>query len=495
MQPENYGKAGESCGDGQRDCEVSAPPLTGAAPTQERCSTHKGGEDHREPESHPVVEIGPDLRRLAPQSGDQRRRRPQEDHQPEQDGEQDSDHEEDRARHEWLVAHLGRDLPPPVHQQTHRHEDKEPHVEDQHARDAEIDEGVDREVRQHTRPGEEGGIDHEQECCHRKHQIEAAEPVASPLQEHPVGQREGREPGYEGSILHRVPTPVTAPPEGFVGPVTTEHDGRAKRGQSEQHPRHRHLGPFVVALHPQGSDREGKWDAQCGVADEHDRRVDHHPRVLKQRVQPLPVHRNHRRGEPFVESEGILPDQQQEQGKHGQVVDHHHPRLVGPGETHQRQTEQHPPEDPQEEAALLPAPEGGDQVVQRQEVVGVGPNVVQPVVVRDQEVHEETGRHHHCRGHQHVALPRRRAPAVGLTDRQPVGHGGRNAGEKRQPHQDCSWNIGGRRIRFRIRTCGRRPRGPGTWRDTSPTAARPGRRRRRTCRQRRSAQPPRSCPA
>ena len=361
------------CDQDRRDCQGDAEDTTnalpGAAPAEEGGAAEKQREHHDQPEAHAVVEVGPHLRRLAPDLGDQRRRGAEEHHQPDQDGEQDPDHEEDGARHEGLVADLGRDLAPAVDQQADRHGEEEEHVEDQPAGDPEVDEGVDREVGQHAGAGQEGGVDHEQEGGARQHQVEAPEAAPAALQQHAVGQGQGREPGHQGGVLHRVPAPVAAPAEGLVGPVAAEHDGGAEAAQGQQHPRQRNLGPLVVTLHPERGDGKCERHRRRGVADEHDRRMDHHPRVLQQRVHALPVHRRQGCRQSLVEAERVLSDQQQDQRQQGQVVDHHDPRLVRARKLHQGQAEEHPPEDPQQEAALLSGPERGDQVVQRQHVV------------------------------------------------------------------------------------------------------------------------------
>ena len=72
--------------------------------------------------------------------------------------------------------------------------------------------------------GQEGGVDHQQVGGDGEHQVEPAEPLAAPLQQHAVGQRGGRQPRHQRGVLDRVPAPVAAPAEGLVGPVAAEHD-------------------------------------------------------------------------------------------------------------------------------------------------------------------------------------------------------------------------------------------------------------------------------
>ncbi len=153
------------------------------------------------------------------------------------------------------------------------------------------------------------------------------------------------------------------------------------------------------------------------------------------RIEPLPVHGNHGGGEPFVETEGVLFEEQHDQRQKRHVVKDHGPRLVGPGVADQRQTEQDAPEDPQQEAALLTAPEGGDQILGVEQIVRIGPDVMQPVVVGHEQVHQNGRGNHHRRGHQTIGLAGDGFPLFGITDGKGVGDGGTEAKQKRHPQQ------------------------------------------------------------
>jgi hypothetical protein len=187
-----------------------------------------------------------------------------------------------------------------------------------------------------------------------------------------VQERGRRQPRHQRRVLDRVPHPVAAPVELVVGPARAQHDPEAERAPGGQGERPRRPDPLrVEPARDQGRHRERERDGEQRVARIEHRRVDHHPGVAQQRVQPgaLADHprraRERRLGE---HQQGCEERAEPEQDRGG--VGRQHPQPVAREEQDQARpgAEQ---EQPQQQRALLRGPHGRQPVEQRRRRRGV----------------------------------------------------------------------------------------------------------------------------
>ncbi len=101
------------------------------------------------------------------------------------------------------------------------------------------------------------------------------------------------QPRHEGGVLDRVPRPVAAPSQDFVGPSRAEQIAEGKKEPREDRPAARGANPAVVerpVISARGAERERH--ARTDVAGVERRRMNRHPVVLQQRIQVLSVARH-----------------------------------------------------------------------------------------------------------------------------------------------------------------------------------------------------------
>ena len=110
--------------------------------------------------------------------------------------------------------------------------------------------------------------------------------------------------------------------------------------------------------------------------------MDRHPGVLEERVQALPVGRETagREGQ-----EGPAHDRDQGEHHERQVEEEHRGRGERVLHPHHHQAERAGDERPQQERALLPAPQPGQDVAQLHRARPVGRNVLVAEVVREEQ--------------------------------------------------------------------------------------------------------------
>ncbi len=252
--------------------------------------------------------------------------------------------------------------------------------------------------------------------------------------------------------------------------------------------------PAVPLLLPEGGDREREGHREGREAREHHGRMDHHPGVLQQRVQPDAVLRRRRR----EQLERALPAEDRDDPEEAREVDDHHRRLELLRAAPDDQADQRAPEAPEQERALLPSPEGGDEEVERQVAARVGVDVGDVEAVLEQKGHQHRRGRDDARREGRVEAARERQQfraAVGA----PVGRRRSDPREKGSPdgghagpevvgaHGEGSttgapppWP-----------TCSSSPpRRPGTWRGISRGASPPRRARSGSARWRRSRSRP-----
>ena len=107
----------------------------------------------------------------------------------------------------------------------------------------------------------------------------------------------GREPRDQRAVLHRVPVPIAAPTEFFVGPIGPHEDADSQHGPGEESPRPGVADPGgVQSTAQQRRDGQGKGNRATGIAEEHHGRVQQHRRMLQQRAEPAAFARNGQAG-------------------------------------------------------------------------------------------------------------------------------------------------------------------------------------------------------
>ncbi len=122
---------------------------------------------------------------------------------------------------------------------------------------------------------------------HQKH-IPQLEHPALFLNHHAVDERGPDQPRQEGRILDRVPAPVAAPSQHIIGPASAEQQAKAQKQPRHQRPAAHGANPVggeVAAC--QCRHRKGKRDGEANETEIQHRRVNDHPEVAQQRVQPL----------------------------------------------------------------------------------------------------------------------------------------------------------------------------------------------------------------
>ena len=101
-----------------------------------------------------------------------------------------------------------------------------------------------------------------------------------------VDQRGADQPRHERRVLHRVPEPPAAPAQLVVGPPASRARCRGEEHPGHGGPRPRPARPRrIEPARQQCGDREGERHREADVAHVEHRRVDHHARVLQQRIE------------------------------------------------------------------------------------------------------------------------------------------------------------------------------------------------------------------
>ena len=211
-------------------------------------------------------------------------------------------------------------------------------------------------------------------------------------------KRRAAEPREQGSVLHRVPSPVAAPAEHVIGPRRAQHHAGALEQPRDQRPAACGENPGVARLpRDQRADGEGERHREADVAEVQHRRVDRHRRVLQQRAQAVAV--RHRRDQlvyrQHLERVGDEVVEHQEEGlNRGQHPDHpgHHvAMLAAVGEDYDRRVRGQQ-EAPQQQRAFLSAPPRRILVQHGHGAVGMLGNVGEAEIAGDQRVDQDAGR-------------------------------------------------------------------------------------------------------
>ena len=106
-------------------------------------------------------------------------------------------------------------------------------------------------------------------------------------------QDTGEQPRHKRGVLHGIPAPVAAPPEHLIRPVTADEDaGTEERPRDERPATHRSEEARLRRRLYHALERVGKGHGEQCITDEDDRRMHRHPRILQQRIHPMPIEYN-----------------------------------------------------------------------------------------------------------------------------------------------------------------------------------------------------------
>ena len=216
-----------------------------------------------------------------------------------------------------------------------------------------------------------------------------AEHVLLLLHHHRVQERRGDEPGHERGVLDGIPGVPAAPADLLVGPLGAEEDPDAEERPGGERPAPRDDDPALVHA-PRGERRHGERerDRQPDVAEVEHRRVGDHVRVLEARVHPGAVGGSGLRGERAGDR-----DEQEGEEERDARDDRHRPREhlahEPPVERDGGRGGAGEHEQPEEERAFLPAPEGGERVAERQLAARRAGDVVEGEVVGGERGEED----------------------------------------------------------------------------------------------------------
>ena len=218
-----------------------------------------------------------------------------------------------------------------------------------------------------------------------------------------MDQRGADEPRHERGVLDRIPEPPAAPAQLVVRPPAAEHDAAGEKAPRERGPRPRPARPRrVEPAAEQRRDRERERDRESDVAHVEHRRMEHHARILQQRIQVAAVGRRRKQAVERVRRE--QHEEQEAEADEAHDAEHARDHLVGQMAAPQRDRDRPPAEHqhPQQHRAFVRAPGRGEPVVERQLRVGVG---------RDVQHREVVARRTTTRGSRRRTRRTRTAPA------------------------------------------------------------------------------------
>ena len=341
-----------------------------SVPRHERAEPHQKGKHNGNRQCRPHVVAGIHCRTLAHEPRDQRHRHTEEHENSDKDEEQHAEQNEEAAA---AVFAVDRPLRKTIHL---THKDDESKEQDNAIRKGNVKadvrprKGVYGEVSEDTAAGQERPIENERigEDRREMDEIECAAPRTCDGDQ--MEQDAGEQPRYERGVLHGIPAPVAAPAEHLVCPVAADEDACAeKRPRDERPAAHRcEKVPVCGAAH-HTLKRVNKGNGEERIADKDDRRMHGHPRILQQRVHPVPVGHNMLGG-----SKGTLDEYENDEHRRQEMIDDPPRRRQTVGADHIR-TNKCVNEEPEEERALLPCPECRDLVDQREIDGGVARHI------------------------------------------------------------------------------------------------------------------------
>src|SRR5215813_15536778 len=101
------------------------------------------------------------------------------------------------------------------------------------------------------------------------------------------------EPREERRVLDWIPSPIAAPAQYRVCPVSTEENPAGEEAPGDHRPAARNVNPFLAGiLHDQCAECKGKRHSESNVSEVQHRGMNHHLRILEQRIKPIAIWRN-----------------------------------------------------------------------------------------------------------------------------------------------------------------------------------------------------------
>ena len=176
-------------------------------------------------------------------------------------------------------------------------------------------------------------------------------------------QHSCQQPRHQGGILHRVPAPVAAPAQHFIGPVAANENARPQESPGYECPFPGRFQPAIILrVLPKGSCPVGKRHCQKGIANKDNGGMNGHPGVLQQWIQPYAILHEFRHGQERAFPQHQYSQQGLQQHIHCQALGRQF-FPAGQISTHQGVNQQ-----PQQKGALLPCPENRE-LVQRIQIL------------------------------------------------------------------------------------------------------------------------------
>ena len=248
------------------------------------------------------------------------------------------------------------------------------------------------------------------------------------------------QPRHERGVLDRIPEPPAAPAELVVGPGAAEGDadGEEDPGRGRPRPRPARPGGVEVAA-DQRRDGERERDREADVAHVEHRRMDHHARILQQRIEVAAFGAaGNRRSNGFeVASRNSRKPNESSPITARMRADHLVGQVAAEGGDRERPERQH--QQPEQDRAFVAAPDGGDAVVQRQRAVRVGGDVEHREVVVDEAERQADEGERDQREQQARRRPRQRHPVGAAARRAEHRHDAEHGGDaERDPEREVA---------------------------------------------------------
>jgi hypothetical protein len=220
---------------------------------------------------------------------------------------------------------------------------------------------------QHAGAHEKRSEQRQRERRDREQQGPALEEAALLRDGERMDQRRTRKPGHEGRVLHRIPEPPPAPAELVVGPPAAERDADREEQPGRERPGPR--PPRPGGIEPPFEQRragEGEGNCEADVAGVEDGWMHGQGEILQERIEIAPFGSGRNQA-----SEGIRGRQHEEleaEADHAEEADDAAAkrRIEGAAACRDRQRPAGQAERPQEQRALVRAPDGGDPIEKRQ---------------------------------------------------------------------------------------------------------------------------------
>src|SRR6266849_3491724 len=91
----------------------------------------------------------------------------------------------------------------------------------------------------------------------------------------------GGEPGHDRRVFHRVPSPISTPPQDLIRPAAAEHIAHGQKEPRQESPAARSADPYLPKLSSgQGSHSKSKRHRSADIAQVQRGGMDGHPIIL-----------------------------------------------------------------------------------------------------------------------------------------------------------------------------------------------------------------------